>query len=356
MLKRIPVFAALLVPVFMLAQVTVNVQLPPGGMVQKDQLWNLVLVNNSAGTDVMVALDIQDAVSGQPVLSARSRSFVLGKGLKVVNIQEVQPVQYNHIAAELSGSYLPLGSYVACYRVFRNDVKGADPLGDECVRINISPLSPPLLNTPADRSELPGGYPLFSWLPPSPMDMFSNLRYELLVAEVLPGQSAAEAILYNVPVYANHNLQTPYENYPASFSKLKPGQQYAWQVTARNGLNYAAQTTAWTFFIKPQDSLQENKIPGSYLILKKGEEGSGTSYISTDVLAVRYYSFDATHETVLRFLTEDGKLLKEVKQKAGYGDNIFQFRLGHEFKKETVYIIEIKDQQKNNYSSRFILQ
>ncbi len=355
MLKRFPVFAALLLPVFTLAQVTVNVQLPPAGMIQKDQLWNLVLVNNNASTDVIVALDIQDAVSGQPVLSARSRSFMLGKGLKVINIQDVQPVQYNHMAAELSGGYLPLGSYIACYRVVRND-KGPEPLGDECVRINVSPLSPPILNTPADHSELPGGYPQFSWLPPSPMDMFSNLWYELLVAEVLPGQSATEAVLYNVPVYAGHNLPSPYENYPASFSKLKPGQQYAWQVTARNGLNYAAQTEVWTFFIKSSDSLKESKISGSYLILKKGEEAGGTSYISTDILAVRYYSFDAAHETLVHFLTEDGKLLKEVKQVTGYGDNIFRFRLGNEFKKETVYIIEIKDQQKNKYSSRFIIQ
>jgi hypothetical protein len=357
MLKKRFVIFLLLLTILAKAQVTVSVQLPAAGMVQKDQLWNLVLVNNNAAIiEIAVSLDIQDAVTGQTILSAGSRSFMLGKGVKVINVRDVQPVQYNYLAAELTGNYIPLGTYVACYRVIRNGPKGPEPLGDECVRININPLSPPLLNTPADRIILETSYPQFSWLPPAPVDMFNSLNYDLLIAEVLPGQSPAEAILYNTPVYTNHNLRIPYENYPSSFSRLKKGQQYAWQVTAKNGLNYSAQTEVWSFSIKPPDTVKKAISSDSYIVLKSKQENSGISYITGEELQVKYYSFDKDHETLVKLLSADGKQIREVKQKISYGNNFLRFKLNNEFKKEAVYIIELIDQQQNVYRASFSIQ
>ncbi len=339
------------------AQVTVNVQLPAAGMIQKDQLWNLVIAsNNSNIIEAAISLDIQDAITGQTILSAVSRNFMLGKGIKVINVKDVEPVQYNYLAADLTGMYIPLGTYVACYRVVKNSVKGPEPLGDECVKINISPLSPPLLNTPADRTVLETNYPLFSWLPPAPVDMFNGLNYDLLIAEILPGQSPAEAILYNTPVYTNHNLRIAYQNYPSSFSRLKEGQQYAWQVTARNGLNYSAQTEVWSFSIKSADSVNVLVSSAGYIVLKNNQEPSGISYINNDELLVKYYSFDKDHQAQVRFLSADGKQMRKAKQKIIYGNNFLRFKLNNEFKKEKVYIVEITDQQKNTYSARFGIQ
>jgi hypothetical protein len=356
MIKKIIVFVSLLLPFLSKGQVTVSVQLPPAGMIQKDQLWNLVVINNNSEVnETTITLDLQDAVTGQTVLSAGSRSFVLGKGIKVISARDVQPVQYNYLTSELTGVYIPLGSYVACYRVARKGIKGPEPLGDECVRLNINPLSPPLLNTPFDKTVLQTTYPQFSWLPPSPADMFSNLNYDLAVAEVLPGQSAAEAILYNTPVYTNHNLKIPYENYPSTFSKLKEGRQYAWQVTARNGFNYAAQTEVWSFVIQPPDTVKTN-ISGSGYILLKNNNNSGVSYISNNELLIKYYSFDTEHEAIVRFHTADGKLVQEMKQKILYGDNFLQFKLSNQFNKGSVYSIEITDQQRNKYITQFSIR
>ncbi len=357
MIKKLLLIALLPVALLSKAQVTVSVQLPPGGMVQKDQLWNIVVVNNS-GTidDAIITLDIQDAVTGQTVLSAAGRNFMLGKGIKVMSIKDVQPLQYNYLAAELTGIYIPLGTYVACYRVFKNDAKGPQPLGDECVRININPLSPPLLNAPADKSVLETNYPQFTWLPPAPLDMFNSLNYDLLLAEVMQGQSPAEAILYNTPVYTDYNLKNVYLNFPSSFSKLKEGQQYAWQVTARNGLNYSAQTEVWSFTIKKADSVITNSASGAYVVLKSSSEQGGISYISTGELLVKYYSFEKEHTAVIKLFTADRKLVKEIRQKINYGDNFLRLKLDREFKKGADYIIELPDRQNNIYSSRFSIQ
>lgn len=336
------------------AQVTVNVQLPGGGMVQKDQLWNLVVVNNNNTTiEVVVSLDIQDAVTGQTVLSAVGRGFMLGKGVKVINIRDVQPVQYNYIATELNGTYIPLGNYIACYRVSKKDIR-PETAADECVRLNIVPLSPPLLNTPADRSVSETSYPQFSWSPPAPMDMFSNLNYDLVVAEIQDGQSAAEAVLYNTPVYTTTNVKTAFASYPSGFSKLKSGQQYAWQVTARNGLNYSAQTEVWSFAVKQQDSVKADASSSEYVLLGNGQ--SGISYITGNVLKLKFYSFEKKYKGVLRITDDKGKLITLTKEEIVYGDNFITLKLNNKFEKEIIYKIQITDTQKGMYSSRFIIR
>jgi hypothetical protein len=355
MLKKIIIAAFFFPPLLLAGQVTINVQLPPAGMIQKDQLWNLVVVNNNSDMMTAISLELRDAVTGQTVLSGGSRSIALGRGVKVISARDVQPVLYNYEASGFTGAFLPLGSYVACYRVFKSSPEGSEPAGDECVQVNISPLSPPLLAVPFDRDSIPTVYPAFSWLPPSPMDMFSSLSYDIAVAEVSPGQSPAEAILYNTPVYTSHNLQMPYHSYPPGFSRLREGQQYAWQVTARNGLNYAAQTEVWSFVVKPRDSVRAT-LPNTGYILLKGNNQSGLSYISGEDLFIKYYSFDKEHETVVRFYSAENTPVREIKQKIVYGDNFLHFKLGKQFDKGKVYAVQIADRQKNVYAARFSIK
>ncbi|MBL7707646.1 MAG: hypothetical protein JNJ86_01170 [Chitinophagaceae bacterium] len=357
MRKKIIAITLAFLPIIAKAQVVVNVQLPAGGMVQKDQLWNLVVVNNVAEVnEATISLDLQDAVTGQTVLSAGSRTFVLSKGVKVFNIKDVQPVQYNFLSSELNGNYIPLGSYVAFYRVIKKTLKGQEPLGDECVRVSVNPLSPPLLNTPFDRAILQTNYPQFSWLPPAPTEMFSDLNYELVVTEIMPGQSPTEAVLYNTPVYANHNLARPFEILPSSFSVLKTGQPYAWRVTARNGFNYAAQTEVWSFVIEKPVVTDPGTAGSSYLLLKNSNDNPGTGIVEEKELLIKYYSFDKEHEAAVKIFTVDGQKVQVVKQKILYGDNFLRLQLNHQFESGKTYQVEITDMQKNKYTTRFSIK
>jgi len=356
MMKKILLITATVLPLFLLAQITVSVQLPPGGMIHKDQLWNLVVVNNSNELlDATVSLNLQDAVTGQVVLSAGTRNFAVGKGVKVLNYRDIQPVQYNYLAAELSGNYIPLGSYVACYRVYKRE-KLNEPLADECVRVNINPLSPPLLNTPADKSVLQTYYPQFSWVPPAPAEMFSSLNYDIAVAEVLEGQSPAEAILNNVPVYINGNIKNPFENFPSSYVALEHGKNYAWQVTAKNGFNYSAQTEVWTFTLQPPDSAKIPVTGSAYILLKNNPGSAGVNLINDKNLFIKYYSFDKEHEAVVKIMSADGKLMLELKQKIIYGDNFLLFKLNRFFEPGKVYLLEIADQLNNKYTVQFSIK
>ncbi|HEX7905254.1 MAG TPA: hypothetical protein VF487_15385 [Chitinophagaceae bacterium] len=344
------------VPLFLQAQVTLSVQLPPAGLVQKDQLWNLVLANNSNATqDVTIFLNLQDAVTGQPVLSAGTRNILLGKGIKMLGIRDVQPVQYNYGMSGFNTNYLPLGSYIACYTIARGAGEKVETLTEECVRININPLSPPLLNTPSDKSVLHTVYPQLTWVPPAPLDMFDNLNYDIAVAEILEGQSAKEAILYNTPVYTKGHLKVPYENYPSSYSRLQAGKTYAWQVTARNGLNYAATTDVWTFSIA-KDSAKTEAINDAYVLLRNNSDESGINYIPGNNLKIKYYSFDKEHEIVIRFLNAEGKMVQQKKQKIIYGDNFLHFELNNHFRQGEIYFVEITDQQNKKYKAFFSIK
>jgi hypothetical protein len=352
MLKKLILLISVCSPLLMQAQVTVSVQLPSAGMVQKEQLWNLVVVNNSNELlDATITLDLKNAGTGQTILTAGTRNFLLGKGVKMLNYRDIQPVQYNHMAADFSNSYIPLGAYVVCYRVVKNGLKGPEPLADECVRLNIEPLSPPLLNTPLDRSEIPVPYPQFTWIPPTPFDMFSNLNYDLIVSEVMEGQSGAEAIQYNSPVYTRNNLTQPHESYPTSYAALQPGKIYAWQIVARNGLSFAAKTEVWVFSIAKQDQPSTETEMLSYSLLQN--DVTGTYYVRTDKLRIKYFSYDPAYETRIVFTDQKGNILKETTQKVRQGDNYFDLELGKSFQAGTVYKVTITDPAKKNHTLTF---
>jgi len=343
-------------PTLLWAQITINVVQPPAGMVTKDQLWNLVLTNNSnTGSQITILLNLKDAVTGQLVLSAGTRNILLNKGIKVLTIQDVQPVQYTSGAGNATANFLPPGSYIACYTVSNYNHELLQTLATECVRVNITPLSPPLLNTPANRSTIQTQAPQLTWIPPAPLDMFDNLNYELSVAEILDGQSPAEAIRYNTPVYSAAHLKAPYENYSSTFSALKAGKTYAWQVTARNGEQYASATEVWTFTLVG-DSTKKAENQASYILLNGNGNESGTQTITGDELRIKYYSFDNTHESVVRFLDSDKKIVQEVKTNIVYGDNYLRFKLGNRYHAGKLYFIEITDQQNHKLYASFSIK
>ncbi|HEX6431135.1 MAG TPA: hypothetical protein VF008_25770 [Niastella sp.] len=343
----------LCLPLLLKAQITINVVQPPAGMISKDQLWNLVLTNNSnTASEVTILMNLKDAVTGQSVLSAGTRSVLLGKGVKMLAIQDIQPVQYNYGAQNLAGNFLPLGSYIACYTVSRYSHELMETLATECTRIHITPLSAPLLNTPANKAVLQTPAPQLTWLPPTPINMFDNLSYDVRVTEVMEGQSPSEAIIFNTPLYTAGRVKVPYENYSPAYSKLQPGKMYAWQVTARNGDNYAAATEVWTFSLAA-DSAKKEPVYTTYISLNNNSNQSGVHFITGNTLYVKYYSFDKEHESVMRLYGADKKIVQEIKQTILYGDNFLHFNLNRQYHSGQVYTIEITDLQNNKHTASF---
>lgn len=354
MYKTLAAFCLLLLHLTVDAQVSLSVQLPPGGMVSRDQLWNVAVMNNGGTTvEATLALELRDAVSGQTVLSAGTGNFSAGKGVKMINIRDVQPVLYNHLSGDFSGSYLPLGSYVACYRLFQQTAKGPVPLADECVRINISPLSPPLLNTPSDKSQLETTNPQFAWLPPAPLDMFRNLSYDLVVAEVLEGQSPSEAVQYNTPVYARPDIRMPVDVYPSTYSKLDTGRLYAWQVIARNGTQYAAATEVWTFSIKGPE--KENKYVKKAPYIKMMMGNAADIGIAPNGILKLMYNNRTNDSLVTIKIDIPGEGAKTFELNVKQGENYLEYPLTKviKYKENIVYRATLVNSLRETWSLQF---
>ena len=133
MVKKIILLGLGFLPLLLKAQLVLNAQLPAAGFVQKDQLWNLILVNNNADIlDVSIQMDLQDAATGQVVLSASTGNLLIGKGVKNITAKDLQPILYNYNVPELSRNYLPMGAYIACYQVISNVIKEG-PLAQESI-------------------------------------------------------------------------------------------------------------------------------------------------------------------------------------------------------------------------------
>lgn len=280
-MRRFILIALILLSLQTSAQVNMTVQLPPTGVMQKAQLWNILLVS-AANSSIWVRLELRvtDTQTNQPVLTGVSRSIRLDKGAKQLQVADVTPVSYeylSHTSDRNANGLLMAGNYTACYSVFLIAGDAASLIAEDCLPFAVEPVSPPLLNNPADQSIVEGNLPQFTWIPPAPVTIFSDLNYDFTVVEVRKGQSAAEAMQANIPVYHTSHLKDQFLNYPASALALDTAKNYAWTVVAKNNTQFAAQTDIWTFRIKGVPDKKIIITPEAYVQLRRELDGSAVA-------------------------------------------------------------------------------
>jgi hypothetical protein len=344
------------------AQLSFSVQQPPSGVVQSNQLWNVTLINSgNPQMTVMIAIRLFDPKNDQLLMTAYSRPIVLNSGVRQLNSSDVAPIDYNYVSpafnvGRLGGSLLPVGEYRACYTIFPGNKNSEVSLAEDCIDLEIDPLSPPQLNLPADSGVVETPYPQFSWLPPTPILLFNNLNYDILVAEVQQGQSPYEAIQENLPVYFGHHLTFNSLNYPASYKALDTGKIYAWRIVAKNEETFSAQSEVWTFKVASKKQEPVTPANGIYFELENENSFRSSGNIPNDILGIKYYSYDQTHDANVQFLDEKGQVIKEVTRTIQYGNNFLVFKLDNHFVEDKLYSVEITDMQSSHFKTSFRMQ
>ncbi|RPD38064.1 hypothetical protein EG028_27000 [Chitinophaga barathri] len=281
------------------AQVSMMPQVPPAGVILKAQLWNILLTSASdRQVTVTIALRLLDVRENQPLLTGITRRIVLSKGAKQLQAADVMPVQYEYLSANIDRSvngFLPAGQYLACYTLHVEGTK-AENNREDCIPFTIEPVSPPLLNLPENGAVLESRLPQFTWLPPAPVNLFSQLNYEMLLTEVYEGQPAPEAVQQNLPLLRLTRLKENYVNYPSFAIKLDTGKIYAWTVIAKNGGQFAAQTEVWTFSIREA----KPSVPNSNTVYTRlRRELDGNVLYAAQTLYVDYTN--ETADSTVRF-------------------------------------------------------
>jgi hypothetical protein len=277
------------------SQVSIQSVIPSTGMLQKNQLWNIVMVNSTgASITGKIELILYDRQTSLEVLTASTSTFQLSKGSVLLNLNQLNPVQYNYLGIEpdknLNG-LLPSGAYNACYSFIQNPGLKQELIAEECIAFDVEPLSPPMLSFPADSIVAETAPAQFSWIPPSPAAMIERLHYEILITEIKPGQKPAEALSENIPFYSTGMLRTNFLNYSSASPVFEKEKWYAWQVIARDNKNYAGKSEVWTFKIGAQAKEQSSPQSINYYVVLKDKHYASQYLIDDRNLYIKYYSY-----------------------------------------------------------------
>lgn len=353
----------LLAAVSLQAQVSMTLQVPPVGVLVKNQLWNMLVVNaGNYNVLIRVNLVLLDEKTNQPVLSATSAPVLVPKGAKQLQARDLGPVQYayNDPALHTDGDpngMLPAGSFQACYTVV-NTEKNV-PMVENCIRLNVAPLSPPLLNSPANEAVLSVPYLQFTWLPPTPPGIFNDLSYAFTLVEVLPGQGKADAIQQNIPVYSPGFVRDLYINYPSSFHALDTAKTYAWRITALNSRQPVAASDIWTFRISTPKPARPPLELAPWVALKRGLEPAVASAKETLKISYDNAAADSLAQYTITGIGVPGNpIVQQGAIPLRYGPNLLQLPLQRNagYEEGQLYLFRLVNSRNETWSVKFTIK
>jgi hypothetical protein len=343
--------ATLLLQQFVAAQITIQPNLPTVGMVQKSQLWNVLIVNGSNSRfTCKLTLLLTDRATGQEIMSASTGLFVVSNGTKQLNADVLNPIVYNFFNSNTDNriqNLLPVGNYNACYAVIIEDVK-ITTVAEECVSFDVEPLSPPMLVFPADSSVLEQSPNQLSWIPPTPNGLFTNLRYEVIITPINDGQKPNEAIQENIPVYTDPYQLNTAMNYPAAVATLEKDKWYAWQVVARDDKSYAGKSEVWVFKIRNE---KLEKIINEAPFIKVSNQPQATTTVHQGVVKLEYYhplAEGVIKVTITNENTKGNRQSFAFELKVKPGQNFLTYDLHRKMNLDEAAIYKVMVENSNN--------
>ncbi|NNV55039.1 hypothetical protein [Limnovirga soli] len=363
MYKKLVFLSALLIAISAKAQLTMTVEAPPSGLFYKTQLWNILMINSGTDATQMSIELILTNSSGQTVLTGTTPFIPVSAGTKQLQAADFSPIQYEYLSTEVTdhdpNGFLPIGTYDACYNLNVIDQGHPKQLQQDCISITVEPLSPPILSLPLNESVSENPYPQFTWLPPVPLNMFSLLTYDFVLVEVQEGQTSAEAIVQNMPVYFHSNESNIFINYPASGTPLDTGKLYAWQVIAKNEDVFAAQSEVWTFKVR-EDSLWSVLADGQSFVKLTQDP---VSVITCQDILKMYYNNEADDTSLVYSISslanEDlGAVVKTGTIPIQFGENFIELPLtnGDRLLEGKVYLFSVINSRNENWGIKIMYQ
>ncbi|WP_431212120.1 hypothetical protein ACQ86N_41240 [Puia sp. P3] len=356
--KRLLLCLLVLLSMFSRAQINMTLQVPPVGVLVKNQLWNMLLVNTgNRSLTVGVTMVLLDLKTNQPVLTGTTLPFVLDRGARQIQAKDLGPIEYTYNGPAIPGDrdangMLPIGNYQACYTVYTG-IKDR-PVVENCIQLSVDPLSPPLLNTPVDEGSTYSAWPQFTWLPPTPPGIFSDLSYAMVLVEVLPGQGKADAVEQNIPVYSGGFIRNLYLNYPPSYRSLDTGRLYAWRIVAMNAGQPAAMSDIWTFRVTtpPKPTLRTDH--SAYVELRRGLDPAVASAGSSLKFTYENVPADSVVQFTISSIQEPGNpVVQKGRLTLDRGRNLLEVPLAARYSTGKIYLFQFVNSRNETRTLKF---
>jgi hypothetical protein len=330
MRKRIHILCLLLAAFCCSAQSQITISyLPAADSYLMDRLAAVQI--SSSLTSVTAVCTVTARRQGVKVLTVKTRPFVLVKGNNRIPYTAFAGGSFN-FAGNSEGHALAQsrrfidGSYEFCFEIKLLDAK--DPLlpeyYDQCTSLEIERVSPMLLLSPADREMDCNKRPLFIWQPPFPAPV--GTKYFFVLAELLTGQTSAEALSFNKPELLRTGIAGTLLQYPSDRPELREDKNYVWQVTAVHNGTIVSKSEIWNYRPGCEQSEQPVKKEfDSYRELNSSPDGA--SYYTDQW--IRFAITNPYESQALQYelinLTRKGESIKEsVKLQMTRGYNKYE--------------------------------
>ncbi|MDP4114577.1 MAG: hypothetical protein Q8903_00495 [Bacteroidota bacterium] len=222
-------------------------------------LGSIIISNQSGNRDVKVRAAIRLQGSGTVFKcltgNIRIKNVTTLTADKFLQFDNVEYPDANIKNIVLQSGRLPEGSYNLCIKI--EDQNGAVLTDNTCATFSIVyPMQPQLL-APMNNSELSIQTTTFQWTPILVPGKY-NVHYILKIAEVLQGQSPAQALNSNDPFFLKEDIQTNVFIYSNNGQQFQVNKKYVWQVQVLDqfGIPPTAQQGKSEIFVFKYKNLQ----------------------------------------------------------------------------------------------------
>lgn len=350
------------------AQVLVNLQLPVIGLSTKNQLWNMVLVNTGRETiQLRGSLIFTDQATNQVVMTASTSEFKLSAGSHVFQVADFSPIIYSIVNSSYGvdnnpNGFLPVGHFTVCYQFDRFVSDTYEKFVEECEMVEVEPVSPPQLIFPEDQAVLEFPQPVFSWLPPAPMNYFSQLSYDLRLVKLVGMQLPSDAIQQNIAIFSQQNIHTLSLAYPTSLPALDTGATYAWQVTAKNNNREVAKSDIWAFMVKKFNAAEDKLIRNGFYAKLKNADGPVNYFLCSGKLQLAYDNYtddDSVAVAITNLSNQKTKMSLDseyIRLKRGLNFIEIDLKTRNAFSNDHIFEFELINSRGEKWIGRFFLR
>jgi hypothetical protein len=349
------------------SQVIITIPGLPNGLVKPDMLWNIIVVNQGQAFDGIIQLVLKDKNNNQ-IVNINSTLISFPKGAKTIFPNSVVPVRYTYNQLS-SDQWIKVGKYFICYTIskiastpnptFETQTvfeinQNSEVIANECTELNIEPISPPILNIPADKGNIYETKPVFLWQAPTPFQSFSNLKYEIKLVELQKGQSLNLAIQNNTPIYYNNSIYSTALILPSSLKDLEVNHSYAWQVTAYDQNSYSIKSECWQFNIA-KDSVMDIIDKSPYMHMSSQTATIGTMHQGYIKIYLDNTANDSIANICLREEAANASCIVSTNIHLQAGDNYIVQELANKVRlsEKKIYQLVWLDSKNRKYILRF---
>jgi hypothetical protein len=309
-----------------------------------DGLFNCRIINSGATQNGYLTITVTERKGGI-ICQVRTAEFSVLPGSNPIPVSATRAASVNFASNRLgqltaASRSFPEGDYDYCFAL--NYVHSDNPPEEQCFSYTLAPFAELNLIDPYNKDKICDKRPLLTWEPLIPG--VPGSYYQLVLTEIQKGQSATEAMNYNLPLINQSNILSPILPYPSIAQELVNKKRYAWQVTAYKDQTILNRSDIWEFVVDCRDTVKADSVIRGYRSID--DLSKGNYYIAKG--KIRFALVNPYQQQQLKYkinpLDDPSKVIKGLPAiKLLNGDNTITIDLSanNRFKAGKYYVLSV---------------